>query len=117
MGVTSDSNLNINTNIDQKITKCNKMLGLIRRLSVYLLCNALLKIYKSFIKPYLDYGAILYEKPSNDNFQNKMEKIQYRIQLYNQLDLHALNKRRWHNKLVFFIKLQIVYYQTTSILI
>ena len=36
-------------------------------------------IYKSFIRPYLDYGDILYDKPSNDNFQNKMEEVQYRV--------------------------------------
>ena len=28
-----------------------------------------------------------------------------RKQLYNELGLHSLVKRRWHNKLVFFIKL------------
>ena len=36
-------------------------------------------IYKSFIRPYLDYGDILYNKPSNDNFQNKMEEVQYSL--------------------------------------
>ena len=95
------------------------MIGLIRRLSVNLPRNALLTIYKSFIRPHLDYGDILYDKPSNDNFQNKMEKVQYRtclaisggIQgtstewLYDELGLQSLVKRRWHNKLMFFIKL------------
>ena len=94
------------------------MIGLIRRLSVNLPRNALL-IYKSFIRPHLDYGDILYDKPSNDNFQNKMEKVQYRAclmitggiqgtsreQLYDELGLHLLVKRCWCNKLAFFIKL------------
>ena len=75
--------------------------------------------YTNFIRPHLDYGDILYDKPSNDNFQNKMEKVQYRtclaitggIQgtstewLYDELGLQSLVKRRWHNKLMFFIKL------------
>ena len=78
MGVVLDPNRNFNTHIDQKVEKSNKMIGLIRRLSVKLPRNALLTIYKSFIKPYLGYGDILYDKPSNDNFQNKMEKFQYR---------------------------------------
>ena len=69
MGVVLDSNFNFNTHIDQKIEKCNKMIGLIRRLSVNLRRNALLTIYKSFIRPHLEY-----DKPSNDNFQNKLEK-------------------------------------------
>ena len=54
------------------------MMGRIRRLSVNLPRNALLTIYKSFIRPHFDYGDILYDKPNNENFQNKMEKVQYR---------------------------------------
>ena len=54
------------------------MIGLIKRLSANLLLNALLTMYKSFIKPHLNYGDILYDKPSNKNFQNKMQKVQYR---------------------------------------
>ena len=59
------------------------------------------------------------DKPNNDNFQNKMEKVQYRDclaitsgiqgtsreQLYDELGLHSLVKRRWHNKLIFFHKI------------
>ena len=94
------------------------MIGLIRRLSVNLPRNALLTIYKSFIRPHLDYGDILYDKSSNGNFQSKMEKVQYRAclaitggiqgtsreRLYDELGLHSLVKRRWRNKLVLFIK-------------
>ena len=83
------------------------MIGPIRRLSVSIPRNGLLTIYKSFIRPHLDYGDILYDKPSNDNFQNKMEKVQYRAclaitggiqgtsreRLYDELGLHSLVKR------------------------
>ena len=47
-----------------------------RRLSVNLSRSTLLKIYKSFIRPHLDYGNILFDKPDNENFQNKIEKAQ-----------------------------------------
>ena len=36
LGIILDSNLNFNTRIDQKINKCNKLIGLIRKLSVNL---------------------------------------------------------------------------------
>ena len=49
------------------------MLGLIRRLLVNLPCNTLLTIYKSFIRPHVDNYDILYGKPNNEHFQNKME--------------------------------------------
>ena len=48
--------------------KCNKLIGLIKRLSVNLPCNALLTIYKFFIRYHLDYGYILYDNPNNENF-------------------------------------------------
>ena len=73
--VVLESNLNFNTHTDQKIKKCNKMIGLIKRHSVNLPRNALLTtIYKFFIRPHLDSGDVLYDKPNNYNFQNKMEK-------------------------------------------
>ena len=78
LGIILDPNLNFNTHIDQKIKKCNKLIGLIRRRSVNLPRSALLTIYKSFIRPHLDYGDILYDKPNNENFPNKIEKVQSR---------------------------------------
>ena len=53
-----DSQLNFIAHIDQKIKKCNRMVGLIRRLLVTLPRNALLTIYKSFVRPRLDYSDI-----------------------------------------------------------
>ena len=115
--VVLDSDLNFDTHINQKVKKCNKMIDLIRILSVNLPRNTVLTIRKSFIRLHLDYGDILYGKPSNNNFQHKMEKVQYRaclaitggIQgtsrewLYYELGLHSLLKGRWRNKLVFFL--------------
>ena len=81
--------------------------------------NALLSIYKSFFRPHLDYGNILYDKPNNENFQSKIERVQYRefwaitgvIQRtskeknYDELGLHSLTRRRWRSKLIFFYKI------------
>ena len=35
-------------------------------------------MYKSFVRPPLDYGGILYDKPNNEDFQNELEKVQHR---------------------------------------
>ena len=92
------------------------MIDLIRRLSINHPRNALLTIYKSFVRPHLDYGDILYDKPNNENFQKKLEKVKYRtclaitgaiqgtsrIKLYDELGLYSLIKRCWCNKLIFF---------------
>ena len=75
-------------------------------------------MYKSFVRPYLDYDDILCVKPNYENFKNKLEKVQYRTFLaitsaiqgisrakrYHELGLHSLIKRRSCNKLIFFYK-------------
>ena len=40
-------------------TKINKTIGLLRKLQNLLPRTALIKIYKAFVRPHLDYGDIL----------------------------------------------------------
>ena len=72
LDIVLDSKLDFKFHVDQKINKCNKLIGLIRRLSVNVPRNALLTICKSFIRPHL--FTIFHDKPENENFQNKLEK-------------------------------------------
>ena len=79
------------------------MIGIIKRPSVSVPRKALLIIYRSFIRPHLDYEDILYDKPGNQNFQNKLEQVQYkaclvitgaiqetsRQKIYDELGLHT----------------------------
>ena len=62
---------------------------------------------------------ILYDKPGNQNFENKIERVQYKAcivitgaiqgsskeRLYDELGLISLKERRWYNKLIFFYKI------------
>ena len=74
LGSILDSKLDFNTRVDNKIKKCYQIICLIKRLSVSVPRKALLTICKSFIRPLLDYGDILSDKPENRIFQNKLEK-------------------------------------------
>ena len=58
----------------EKINKANRGIGLIIKLQSKLSRNALLTIYKSFIKLYLGYDIIVYGQPTNDSFSKKIEK-------------------------------------------
>ena len=75
-GVVLDSKLDFDI---QKIKQCNKIIGLGRRLSVYQPRKSLITIYKSFVRPHLDCGEFLHDKPDNGNFINKVEKVQYKV--------------------------------------
>ena len=116
--VHQKSKLDFNILVDNKIKNCYKIIGLIKRLPVSVPKEALLTIYKSFIRPHVDYGDILYDKPENQNFQNKFKKVQYKVCLaitraiqgtsrqknYDELGLHTLIEKRWRSKLIFFVK-------------
>ena len=66
--------------LDIKLTKLTfeKHLknGLLRKLRNLLLRQALVTIYKAFIRPHLDYSDVLYDQAFNNSFHVKMESMQ-----------------------------------------
>ena len=56
--------------------RVNKTIGLLRKLQNILPRSALLTIYKSFIRPHLDYGDIIYDQAYNKSFHQKLELLQ-----------------------------------------
>ena len=119
LGLLLDKRLSFNEHIQSKMNKCYKMIGVIKRLSVNLPRNALLRIYKLFIRPKLDCGDIINDKPHNEYFKNKIENIQYKAciaitgaipgtsqeHLYHELGLESLGDQQWCCKLAFFYKI------------
>ena len=81
LGVYLDEKLNFNTDITEKIGKASKGIGVIKKLFKSLPRNALLTIYKSFVRPHLDYGDIVYDRPNNESFISKLEQVQYNAAL------------------------------------
>ena len=78
LGIILDSKLTFENHINMVTTKINKTIGLLRKLKNLLPRTALIKIYKAFVRPHLDYGDILYDQAFNLSFQQKLESIQYR---------------------------------------
>ena len=92
-----------------------KLCGLIKHLSVHLPRKSLLTIFKSFIRPHLDYGNIIYN-PKNELLTKKLKKAHYQpclaitdaIQdtssesLYQEFGLGSLQSRWWNRKMIFF---------------
>ena len=100
------------------INKVNKTIGLLRKLQNILPRSTLLTIYKSFIRPHIDYGDIIYDQVYNTSFHQKLVRLQYnaclaitgairgtsREKLYEKLGLAFLQLRRWFRKLSCFYK-------------
>ena len=53
-----DSKLDFNEHVNNEINKCNKSICLMKKLSLTLSRNCLLTIYKTFVKPVLNYANI-----------------------------------------------------------
>ena len=58
-------------------SKVNKTIGLLRKLHNTLPRLSLLTIYKSFIRPNLDYVDLIYDQAYTDSFHQKIESVQY----------------------------------------
>ena len=72
-----DTKLYFQEHLKNKLSKISKAIGLLRKLQKILTKTPLLTIYKSFIRPHLDYGDIIYGKAYNSSFHRDLEKIQY----------------------------------------
>ena len=80
LGLVLDSKLDFNEHISNKINKCNKIIVIMKKLSLFLL-RKILQTYKSFVRPNLDDADIILDKPFNESFKTKIEMIQYRAAL------------------------------------
>ena len=76
-------------------------------------------MYKSFVRPHLDYGDVIYDQHYDNSFHQKLESIQYHAalaitcairssskeKLYQELGLESLQQQRWFRKLCYFFKI------------
>ena len=119
LGLILDKRLNFKYHLNDKISKAMKGIGLIKRLYYYLPRKSLLTIYRSFIRPHLDYCDVIYDQPHNEDFCSKIESVQYkaalsitgaikgtsRDRLYQELGLESLSDRRLYRRLVYFFNI------------
>ena len=102
------------------MSKAVKGIGVIQKLNKTFPCHFLITIYKSFVRPHLYYGDIIYDQPNNESFTQKIERIQYKAslamtcaikgtsqsKLYSELGFESLKFRHWFRKLCIFFKLK-----------
>ena len=77
LGVILDVKLTFEEHLKNVFNKTNKMVVLLWKLSYLLPRQALVTIYKAFVRHHLDYGDVLHDQVFNNCFHAKMESIQY----------------------------------------
>ena len=79
-----------------------------------------LTIYKSFVRPHLDYGDIIYDQSKNERFCQKLKSYQYntalaktgairgtsQTKIYQELGIVSLKFRRYFRRFCTFFKIQ-----------
>ena len=120
LGVYFESRLDFREYLQNMFNKTNETISLLRKLQNNLPRAPLIAIYKSFIRPHLDYGDILYDQTFNNSFHERLESIQYnaalaitgairgssREKLYQELGFESLQQRRWYRKLCLFYNIR-----------
>ena len=114
-----DSNLSYEYHIRSMLNKVNKTIGFLRKFQLILPRFTLITIYKTFVRPHLDYGDVIYDHVFNKSFHQRLESIQYNAaiaitgtirgtsleKLFEKLVLEILKSRRWFRKLYLFYKI------------
>ena len=117
LGVIITENLKASVHCDKIAKKANKILGLIKRTFTYKDEQTILKLYKSLVRPHLEYAQQFWS-PTLKKDINKLNKVQERaikvIPTYKnlgykdklkKLDLFTLEKRRLRGDLIEMYKI------------
>ena len=119
LGMTFDSKLSFDEHLKSVLKKISKTVGLLRKFQGILPRTSLITIYKSFVRPHLDYGDLIYDQTFNESFHQRIESTQCNAaiaitgairgtsseKLYQELGLESLRSRRWLRKLCLFYKI------------
>ena len=68
-----DKTLNFNLHIKEKMAKAMTGIGVTHSR------HSLITIFKSFVRPHLDHGILIYDQPINESFIQKFESTQYML--------------------------------------
>ena len=71
LGIILDVKLTFEEHLKSVFKKTNKTIGLLQKLSNLLPRQALVTIFKAFVRPHLDYGNVICNQAFNNYFQGK----------------------------------------------
>ena len=75
-GTYLDEKLNLNYHVKEKICEAMQEIGVTRKLSKVLPWNYLITLYKSLVRPHLNYSNVFYDQPNNEKFCQKTGSVQ-----------------------------------------
>jgi hypothetical protein len=116
LGITITNDLNWKSHINNAINKANRQLGLIKHSFKYLNETTGKLLYKSLVRPHLEYGAVIWS-PFKKEEIDKIERVQHRAtklenlkglsyeERINVLNIPTLENRRKRGDLIQMYKI------------
>ena len=129
LGIILDKKLSFTSHIYSKLSIARKGIGTILRLRKYLPRNILEQIFKTIVRPHIEYGDIIFHQPPTTKdfsfdthlkpLMQKLESLQYSAALaitgawrgtstdkiYEELGWETLTNRRWYRRLSLFFQI------------
>ena len=112
-----DEKLNFNQHIEEKITKGNQMLGIIRSTFKFINAEVFSLLYKSMVRPHVEYASVIWS-PHTKKYTDMLERLQRRAtklvpelrdlpyeDRLRSLHLPTLQYRRLRNDLIHIYKI------------
>ena len=70
--------------------------------------SSILTIYKSFVRPHLDYGDVIYDQPNNSSLSDKIDNRRTsKKKLHQELGLEYLSNRSWLKRMSYLFKINL----------
>ena len=103
LGLILAKELTFNDHIASRLTTVNELTITLRKIYLYISCNSIVTIYKSFVKLYLAYADVIFDKPSNASFSNEIEPAQHNAALAITGTIRGTSKEKLYLELGFEI--------------
>lgn len=117
LGIKFHSSLKFDSHISTVVNKANQIIGLIKRSFYFMDKSLFLKLYKTLVRPHLDYGNSIWYPISKKNIQSienvprratrivpELKNLTYEERLF-ELNLPTLEYRRKRGDLIHMFKI------------
>ena len=71
LGIFMDNRLSFETHITKSVSKANRMLGLVRRNFKYVNEEVFCNLYKTLVRPHVEYGSVVWNPKTKRNSSRK----------------------------------------------
>ena len=128
LGLILDKKLNFSSHIGAQIKKSNKGIGAIKFMSKYAPRSFLEQVFKTNVRPHLEYCDIIFHQPPPDGhlattklsvLMDKIESVQIQAayavsgswkgtsakKVFGELGWESLSQRRWYRRMSLFFKI------------